>query len=180
MKKKKIAKDYPWEKNGDKFVKCDQENCDEEAHFKAPKSVNSLEKYNFCLEHVKVYNKRWDFFAGKSQDQIYDFLKNDLYQDKPTRPISEKVSSKINFEFNAFDEDFLKDNSTDKEKFQDNINVALDLFNIMPPFSSSQLKKKYNNLVKKNHPDLHDGDEKKENLLKKINIYYNILKKIAT
>ena len=44
----------------------------------APKSPNSKEKYSFCLSHVKEYNKRWNFFAGKSQSQIYDYQKNDF------------------------------------------------------------------------------------------------------
>ena len=42
-----------------------------------------------------------------------------------------------------------------------------------------ELKKSYKELVKKNHPDVHGGDIKKESLLKKINNYYKNLKKVA-
>ena len=66
MKKKKFTKCYPWESSEKVFTKCDQENCNLPGEFKAPKSINSSAKYNFCLHHVKIYNKRWDFFAGKS------------------------------------------------------------------------------------------------------------------
>ena len=33
----------------------------------------------FCLAHVKEYNKRWNFFAGKTQTQIYDYQKMIFY-----------------------------------------------------------------------------------------------------
>ena len=179
MKKKNKNKKFPWEK---KILKCDQVQCENEGNYQAPKSVNSEEKYNFCLEHVKAYNKRWDFFAGKSQAQIYNFLKNDQYYNKPTKPISERISSKISFDFSIGNEGFFcnKKEKKYKNKANNELNRALSLFNVELPIKNHQLKKKYNDLVKKNHPDLHQGDSKKENLLKKINIYYKLLKKIAT
>ena len=181
MKKKNKVKKFPWEK---KNLKCDQPQCENEGNYQAPKSVNSEEKYNFCLEHVKAYNKRWDFFAGKSQAQIYNFLKNDQYNNKPTKPISDRISSKIKFDFSIGSESFFSNKNKKEKKHENNVdselNKALSLFNIKLPFKNHQLKKKYNDLVKKNHPDLHQGDSKKEDLLKKINIYYKVLKKIAT
>ena len=55
--------------------KCDEKGCNEDGKFIAPKSPNSGEKYFFCLKHIKLYNKRWNFFAGKSQREIYNFQK---------------------------------------------------------------------------------------------------------
>ena len=178
--KKKLIREYPWEDEGKKISKCDQIGCQRRGEYKAPKSVSSKETYNFCLEHVKKYNMRWDFFAGKSQDQIYMFLKNDIYNNKPTRPMSDRVSSKINFEFNFGDFFDLKKENINRDNLSNELNEALDIFKIKIPFNSIQLKKKYNNLVKKNHPDLYGGDKKKDAKLKKINIYYKILQKIAT
>ena len=48
-----------------------------------------------------------------------------------------------------------------------------------PPIKASSLKKRYNALVKQNHPDIHGQNKQKEKLLKKINNCYKILKKIA-
>lgn len=184
MKKKKIIREFPWEKHNKNFVKCEQPNCNNKGEYSAPKSVHSDEKYNFCLEHVKIYNKRWDFFAGQSQNQIYDFLKNDMYFGKPTKPMSDKISSKINFDFCFITKDSINENTVpnneDHSIIKNNkLRKAMKLFGLNLPFSAAQLKKKYNNLVKKNHPDLHGGDSKKEDLLKKINICYKLLKKIA-
>ncbi|MAH78373.1 MAG: hypothetical protein CBE14_002235 [Rickettsiales bacterium TMED254] len=183
MKKKKITLNFPWDEKKLNIKKCDQINCNNQGDYKAPKSINSNEVYNFCLEHVKIYNKRWNFFAGKSQKQIYQFLKEETYINKPTRPMSERISSKINFDF-SFDADFNSffEKKPKKETMSSKlteIDKALNLFNLSIPFTSLELKKIYNNLVKRNHPDLHDGNKKKETLLKKINIYYKLLKKVA-
>ena len=43
---------------------------------------------------------------------------------------------------------------------------------------ASSLKKRYNALVKQNHPDIHGQNKQKEKLLKKINNCYKILKKL--
>ena len=181
IKKKK----YTWE-NFDEFPKCDQIDCDLPGKYKAPKTPRSNEKYNFCLKHVTNYNKRWNYFAGKSQDEIYKFLREDQFLSKPTRPISETVSSvgKNNFDFDFIFE--FNDNTTNKKtnnrtpiKNKSELELALELFELELPFDNSELKKKYNLLVKENHPDLHGQDLEKEKLLKKINNYYIILQKIV-
>ena len=46
--------------------------------FKAPKSRVLLnEYYFFCLEHVKEYNKSWDFYKGLSVNQIENSMRED-------------------------------------------------------------------------------------------------------
>ena len=58
---------------------CDEKGCNEEGNFIAPKSPNNNEKYFFCLKHIKLYNKRLNFFAVKSQSEIYKYQKNDIF-----------------------------------------------------------------------------------------------------
>ena len=83
-------------------------------NYQAPKSPNSKEKYTFCLKHVKEYNKRWNFFAGKTQNQIYEYQKNDFLLDA-LQDLFQEVSSKIKFEFEySFDDENL--NFSKKEK----------------------------------------------------------------
>ena len=43
-----------------------------------------------------MYNKRWNFFAGKSQNEIYEYQKNDIFEGKPTKPFS-KVENCLTF-----------------------------------------------------------------------------------
>ena len=99
--KNKPAKKF-FENTNYSIKKCDEKGCTEDGNFVAPKSPNSKEKYFFCLKHIKLYNKRWNFFAGKSQAEIYNFQKNDFFEGKPTRPFSNGSASKIQFQFRYF------------------------------------------------------------------------------
>ena len=162
---------------------CDEKGCNEEGNFIAPKSPNSNEKYFFCLKHIKLYNKRWDFFAGKSQAEIYNFQKNDFFEGKPTFPFSDGMKSKIKFEFNYFvDKEKLKFSEKRKkfEKvnkliFNAEVESSLRLMKLNKDFNENDLKKVYKKLVKKYHPDVKNNIKNKEKIIKKINNAYKLL-----
>ena len=116
---------------------CHEKGCSNAGEYMAPKSPNSNEKYFFCHDHIKLYNKRWNFFAGKSQKQIYDFQKNDFFEGRPTRPFSQGYGSKIKFEF-KYDLDHEKIKFKRRNKFIFNNNKknnskilkALEIFSL--------------------------------------------------
>ena len=163
--------------------KCDEKGCNEEGNFIAPKSPNSSEKYFFCLKHIKLYNKRWNYFAGKSQAEIYDFQKNDFFEGKPTFPFSDGVKSKIKFEFNyfvdneklKFSEKRKKFDKVDKLIFNADVESSLRLMKLNKDFNENDLKKVYKQLVKKFHPDVKNNIKNKEKIIKKINNAYKLL-----
>jgi len=182
MKKKSI--EYIFNKIfGENERQCDVKECKNPGLYIAPKSPNCKEKYIFCLAHVKEYNKRWNFFAGKSQTQIYDYQKNDFFIGRPTRPFSKGVSSKIKFEFEySFDHENLnftkrkdKQNIYRKRKFSAEISKCLEIFNFKDEFNEKELKKRYKELVKKYHPDLNKNFLNKEKNIKEINKSYSRL-----
>ena len=52
----------------------------EKGEYKAPTSRENLEFLSFfCLDHIKIYNKSWDYFKGRSSEQIYNEVSNDAY-----------------------------------------------------------------------------------------------------
>ena len=165
---------------------CDEKGCQNEGLYEAPKSPNSKEKYFFCLNHIKAYNKRWNYFAGKSQKQIYDFQKNDFFEGRPTKPFSNGQSSKIKFEFGfSFDKQNLKFKKNKKEKKNytlkknSSLEKALEIFSLNYDFNEKTLKKRYKELVKKYHPDLNKNFLKKDTKIKEINNAYNFLIRIV-
>ncbi len=165
--------------------KCDEINCEEYGEYLAPKSPNSSEKYYFCLKHIQSYNKRWNYFAGKSQKEIYDFQKNDFFEGKPTRPFSKGSESKIKFQFRyVIDKHKIKfrkkrkrfENSSNYS-FNEQIHDALEIMGLNPNINKELLKKKYKLLVKKYHPDVKNNLEDKDIKIKEINKAYRILQK---
>ena len=80
------TRDLSWEKTYPKI--CDKEKCNENGVYKAPKSRIKLnEYYYFCLNHVKEYNKSWDFYKGLSVNQIEQSMRKDTVWDRPTWPL---------------------------------------------------------------------------------------------
>ena len=81
--------------------------CNKEGEFRAPKSRILLnEYYFFCLEHVKEYNKSWDFYKGLSVNQIENSMREDIIWNRPSWPLKGnpyKVIEQIN---NFFSDDF--------------------------------------------------------------------------
>ena len=124
-----------------------------------------------------------ELFAGKTQSQIYDYQKNDLFIGRPTKPFSKGVSSKIKFEFEySFDnENFSfskRRNEGKKSKFKGysiEIEKCMKIFDLENEFNEIELKKRYKELVKKYHPDLNKNYLDKDKNIKEINKSYTKL-----
>ena len=73
---------------------CEWKNCKESGQFKAPLEKDNSKNYKWlCEEHIKLFNKNWNYFEGMSQNEIEDFLKSDLTWHRPTQ----KFASSDNF-----------------------------------------------------------------------------------
>ena len=73
---------------------CEWDNCNESGEFKAPLEKDNSRKYRWlCEEHIKLFNKNWNYFDGMCQNEIEDFLKSDLTWHRPTQ----KFGSTDNF-----------------------------------------------------------------------------------
>ena len=65
---------------------CEWNNCKETGEFKAPIEKDNSRKYRWmCEDHIKLFNKNWNYFEGMGQDQIENFLKSDLTWHRPTQ-----------------------------------------------------------------------------------------------
>ena len=63
---------------------CEWNNCNEEGLYKAPKEKDNSKEYRLlCLEHVREFNKSWNYFSGMSDEQVINFLKSDMTWHKP-------------------------------------------------------------------------------------------------
>ena len=65
---------------------CDWENCKEIGSYKAPVERDNSKNFRyFCLEHIKIFNKNWNYFSNMSEEQVEYFIKSDLTWHKPTK-----------------------------------------------------------------------------------------------
>ena len=162
---------------------CEWENCKEIGKFKAPIERDNSKKYRWlCEEHIKLFNKNWNYFEGMSQNEVEKFIKSDVTWHRPTQ----KFSSSDNFfnilwnnamsdKFNFFQDKKILNNLNNKELTEKD----KDAFNIMElEFSAdwSSIQKKFKTLVKKFHPDRNSGSRKFEDKLKKVTLAYSHLK----
>ena len=71
---------------------CDWNNCKEIGEYKAPVEKDNSKKYRMlCLEHVKEFNKNWNYFSGMNDEQVINFLKSDMVWHKPTQSFSSSL-----------------------------------------------------------------------------------------
>ena len=182
-RKSNISLDYLKSKEVSK--NCDTVNCSNNGMYLAPKSPGNKEMYIFCIDCVKLYNRRWNFFAGKTQSEIYDFQKNDQLENRPTRPFSRAKHSGIKFEFeNYFDTSKInfqkkrnKSNSIENKFLSSEIKASLEILGISKKISKVLVKKRYKELVKKYHPDLNKNFIDQEKKIREINKAYKIIMK---
>ena len=152
---------------------CDNPGCQLEGEFKAPKSPHNLREYFwFCLEHVREYNKSWDFYKDMPPEEIEKSRISAMTWDRPTWPMGwHKLD--LNFTFAAdLDSARPKPQRVPKE-----LKDALSELNLPFPTTWDEVKKQYKKLVKDHHPDKHGGSKDAEDKLKKINQAYAVLKK---
>ena len=162
--------------------KCNQKGCLKPGLFKAPKSRNEIKNYIwFCEEHVKSYNKKWNYCKDMTQKDIEKHIQLDTIGWRPTWNFS---TSRIKFKSfgNVFSDyfDFFKkkNNQSKMNKKKSLVKNALKILNIDNENVTIKLiENKYKKLVKKYHPDRNNGNKEYEEKLKKVNQAFEEVKK---
>ena len=73
---------------------CDWHGCKEKGSHRAPKGRDRENEYwRFCLEHVREYNKNWDYFAGLDAEQIEAHIRADTTWRRPVWPLGARRSN---------------------------------------------------------------------------------------
>lgn len=173
---------------------CDHPNCEQHGEFKAPKSRKLDEYYLFCLDHVRLYNARWDYYRGMEPDEIEESRYNDITWNRPTwkfASLGDKTTSK---NWHCAKEDIRNNGGgfdpNDSAEYAENdspsnaaspyardIHDALLVLGIKTkPHSFVEISTLYKELAKKFHPDANAGDSEKEDKLKEINQAYTLLR----
>jgi hypothetical protein len=162
---------------------CDYKNCKNIGKHKAPIEKDNSKKFRWlCLNHIKEFNQRWDYFKGMSNHEIYNFMKSDMTWHKPTQ----SFNSPDNF-FNILWKNTLNEgenilNRKHGEKIKTIINFsnkdreAFKIIGLEVGVKWNIIQNQFKKLVKKYHPDMNAGNKKFEEKLKIITLAYTQLK----
>jgi len=171
---------------------CQWQGCSKPGTHKAPLGRDREGQYiNLCIDHVREYNKSYNYFSGLGDDAIAKFQKDALTGHRPTwtmgvnkngdkSPLSDgdprsQIADRIisrsmrrTGQISGKGGPVRKLKALEKKAFDD----------LSMPHSSSadELKARYKALVKRHHPDSNGGDRTTERRLQEIIKSYKILK----
>ncbi len=164
---------------------CDHPECNETGQYPAPKSRKNLKDYFFfCLEHVRIYNKNWNYYDGMTASQIEAERSADVIGHRPLwnpayrRSIQQEVDNlmgnaawEVSFEGTENSHDIYA-------AYDEDTQHALRLLQVPAPINLANVKIAYKAWAKKLHPDSLGTKicEESENKLKEINQAYAVLK----
>ncbi|MDI9408929.1 MAG: J domain-containing protein [Candidatus Pacebacteria bacterium] len=186
---------------------CDHSGCRGQGEFRAPKSRDAINDFHwFCLDHVRAYNRSWDFYRGMDYEQIEAEIREDTVWHRPTWGMGENRNpsaagagaghsasagagakgdwtDQIDDPFDLFNlgearrrKAEQQDRARGKAPFGPAERRAAELFEVTPPLALREVKLKYKALVKAHHPDANGGDKAAEETLKTIIEAYRLLR----
>lgn len=167
---------------------CAVRGCNKPGDHKAPKNRDNLREYYwFCMDHVRDYNRNWNFFKNMSDDQIEDFLLDGLTGHRPTYPMGSNpyvsagkaAHDRLKDPFSIIDDG--PGGTVEVEKGARRPKVgkitaeALSVLDLDDRATLNEVKARYKELVKRYHPDANGGDRgAEERLMKVIRAYKQI------
>lgn len=177
-------------------ITCQWEGCDKPGLHRAPAGRNREGQFlHFCIEHVREYNKNFNYFSDLSDEEIAKFQKDAVTGHRPTwtSASNRTTATKTSQEFSA-----IRSGSAVSQKRMRNpyglINekraeaapkrklkvleakafITLELKEFA---SSDEIKSQYKVLIKRHHPDANGGDRGSEERFRAVLQAYNLLKK---
>ena len=164
---------------------CDVPGCDKPGEYRAPRSRNNLlEYYWFCLDHVREYNRSWNYLSGLSDVEVERMVRQDTVWQRPSWPFGGPAAAEARLRQRVYRDFAMGDDIHHDERRFDQpapqagteADRALATFDLSWPVDFATVKARYKALVKRHHPDANGGSRDAEEALKTINQAYAVLK----
>ena len=170
---------------------CQWEGCDAPATHRAPMGRQHEGRYfHFCFDHVREYNKSYNYFSGLDDEAVSKFQKDAVVGHRPTWTMGVNkwgnapetaepdrlagASARIRARLRAKTGD--RPASPRTRKLRTLEQKALDDLGLPQTASPDEIKTRYKELVKRHHPDANGGDRSSEGRLRQIIQAYKLLK----
>lgn len=177
---------------------CEADGCKASGGFRAPKGrAAEGEFFWFCLDHVRAYNKSYNYFSGMKDGDIQSYQKDSMIGHRPTwrmgvdaradeaPPPTGKTKTgwtgKDNNSFRLFSGGFRGQNPDAKPRriVRNMERKSLRTLGLDETANAQDVKIRYKQLVKRHHPDANGGDRSLEDKLCDIIQAYNYLKNVG-
>lgn len=160
--------------------RCAQPGCAQPGDFRAPRSRQNLRDYQWlCEDHIREFNKNWNYFEGMGQDEIYEFQKEATHGHRPTwraDQVGKNTERKMEEALHAmFGDESGREFKAAARPISAKVKDALAVLDLPHPSDKNAVKAQYRELVKKYHPDVNRGNERAEETFKKITASYHYL-----
>ncbi|MDI7862585.1 DnaJ domain-containing protein [Rhizobiaceae bacterium n13] len=173
---------------------CQWDGCDKPGIHRAPVGRNAEGQFFlFCFEHVKEYNKGYNYFSGLSDGEIARYQKEAVTGHRPTWTVGVNKAARsgpMHADVRAGTSTRFKDpfgfvqNGRDRgPRFQQHSRKlktleakAFDTMGLGANATAAEIKARYKELVKKHHPDANGGDRGSEERFRAVIQAYQLLK----
>ena len=169
---------------------CEWDGCEKPGTKRAPKGkVAEGEFHNFCLTHVRQYNKTFNYFAGMEDAAVANEMKNARSTgERPTwqqgtnptakkrKPVDKRFADPLNLFARVANNRGRKPMTERELRLVESDKRAFEVLGFTTRVQADELKKAYKEMVKLHHPDANGGDRGSEDRLRAIITAYNHLK----
>jgi DnaJ-like protein len=176
---------------------CEWKGCTEPGLYPAPKGRGHEGEYHrYCLDHVREYNKGYNYFAGLPDEDVVKHQKDDTIGHRPTwsmgvnpwakkrRPRNGTPPGGFAHRFTTADPfNLFAERAADKaaaaaaeRPLKRAERKCLRQLNLEDTASKSDIKARFKELVKRLHPDHNKGDRTSEDKLREVIQAYNYLR----
>ena len=171
---------------------CAWPDCGAPAGYKAPRSKEELRDYIwFCLDHVREYNKSWNYYEGMDDAEVEAAVRSDTTWNRPSWPLGDngrensghgtgpekngyKPGDFVNMRdpFGLFDDQAVNWSPSSEvvngRVLTEAERRAVRVLGLDFPLEERDVKARYKELVKRYHPDANGGDRGAEEKFKQI------------
>jgi hypothetical protein len=175
---------------------CEWHGCNEVGGYRAPKGRQREGEYhNFCLDHVREYNKTYNYFAGMGNDDIVAYQRSAATGHRPTWKMGvEKKRGPEHADFRAWREAFhgpfgmfadgaerrrAEPEPREKRAVGNLAQKSFAALDLEGTEGAADIKARYKSLVKLLHPDANGGDRSSEDRLRQIIQAYHYLRSVG-
>lgn len=162
-------------KNNKEKKICNFPDCELEGDYRAPKGYETLNDYQwFCLEHIKEFNKSWNYHNKMNSDEIENDIRFDTIWRRPTKSFGSGAKF-YNFSINGEDMGSFENPNAKQYGQSNKLLWSLSKLDLDIKTDLNLIKKRYKELAKKHHPDIKGNSKNSIDKFREIVEAYNYL-----